>query len=125
MAKKLEARRSLIIHSDEDESVDNEFTPRRDYGTDTSETPSENHSSCSTHTPTKDYIEESTPVKSFKNSYVKPVQGKNQMLSEELAVTTTSERDQYSAGIGANDNAIDDEEKKPIVAEKVKFSLHN
>jgi len=40
------------------------------------------------------------------------------MLSEELAVTTTSERDQYSAGIGANDNAIDDEEKKPIVAEK-------
>ena len=124
LARKLEARRSLIIHSDEDESVDHEFTPRRDYGTDMSDTPSENHSFCSTHTPTKDNNEESTPVKILKDSYAIAIKGKNQMASEELAITTTSEEGQHSAAVGVNYSSIADEEKRPIVAEKVSVGIN-
>ena len=104
--------------------MDHEFTPRRDYGTDISDTPSENHSFCSTHTPTKDYNEESTPVKILKDSYAIAIKGKNQMASEELAITTTLEEGQHSAAVGVNYSSIADEEKRPIVAEKVSVGIN-
>ena len=93
LAKRLEVRRSLIVHSDDEESVDYQPTPQKGYDSDTYDTPTKGSMRDWKETPKKQQTSGAPPYTSFKDSAGTPVKVQNRaaLTTEATPLDATTE----------------------------------
>ena len=120
LARKLEARRSLIVHSDDDDWTEHQSTPK-ESGASKDSTPSDSLVLSPNHTARMEDTGESTPVKGVQESLVKSATMENQngMAVEERAIPATVSGSQQLPDVTWNGNFVAEEKKTLYFIEKV------